>query len=46
MPEGVGSCLQDALDKFCNDYREAQEKQKDIENRLPKIAPDFLSGEQ
>ena len=46
MPEGVGSCLQDALDKFCNDYREAQEKQKDIENRLPKIAPDFLSGGQ
>jgi hypothetical protein len=46
MAEGVGSCLQDSLDKFCNDYREAQEKQKDIENRLPKIAPEFLSGGQ
>lgn len=46
MPEGVGSCLQDSLDKFCNDYREAQDKQKDIESRIPKISPDFLSGGQ
>src|SRR5262249_45451189 len=46
MPEGVGECVQDSLDKFCKDYREAQEKQRDIESRLPKIAPEFLSGSQ
>lgn len=46
ISQGVVSCLQDSLDKFCNDYREAQEKQKEIESRIPKIAPDFLSGSQ
>jgi hypothetical protein len=44
MAEGVGSCLQDSIDRFCSDYREARERQKDIESRLPKVSPDFLTG--
>jgi hypothetical protein len=46
IPQSVGDCLQASLDKFCKDYHEAQDKQKDIESRLPQISPDFLSGGQ
>jgi hypothetical protein len=46
MPESVDKCIQEPLDRFCKDYREAKEKEKELESRIPKVSANFLSGEQ
>jgi len=37
-------CLQDPVDKFCNDYLKAKEREKEVESRIPALPQGFLSG--
>ena len=39
----VEACIQESIDKFCNDYVEAIQAQKVLETRLPTMPHDFLA---
>ena len=44
LSDGVDKCVQECVDRFINDYREAKEKEKQLESRVAKVPQDFLSG--
>ena len=43
MEQEVKRCIEEPLDKFCNDYLKAKEREKAVESRIPPIPNDFLS---
>ncbi|HTL56792.1 MAG TPA: hypothetical protein VL361_14020 [Candidatus Limnocylindrales bacterium] len=46
LTEGVDKCLQECINKFSHDYRDAKEREKQLESRVAKVPADFLSGAQ
>lgn len=44
MSDGVDQCVQECVDRFINDCREAKDKEKQLEARVAKVPADFLSG--
>jgi len=42
--EELKTCLQEPVDKFCNDYLKAREREKEVGSRIPALPQDFLSG--
>lgn len=44
--EEVALCIQTQIDKFCTDYLQAKEHEKEIQSRLPTMPEDFFSEPQ
>lgn len=44
MAEEVDKCVQDQINKFCDDYHRAKDREKEIQSKIPAVPAGFPSG--